>query len=263
MGLSRYFITHPLLLTLFIAHFLSDFHWEQPLPDGRKPFSKQMMWTQFLRITIPLVVLSLIFPEMTITNACLVLSHIVISLVKRFLLDKSLPLSQEQGIFLISQCAHLLVIVCFYWWFLVQNGEEVILYQYGIDWEQLEYLLRVILFILLVTKPMNVIFKLFFSKYQVKELSHLLLEKTTPERVHTKQEEDTVVGAGALIGNLERIIMGLFLILGQYTAIGLVFTAKSIARYDRISKSQAFAEYYLIGSLFSIIAVVIIYFVLF
>lgn len=56
--------------------------------------------------------------------------------------------------------------------------------------------------------------------------------------------------------------MGIFLLLGQYTAIGLVFTAKSIARYDKISKSQAFAECYLIGSLFSIISVLVLYILL-
>lgn len=96
-----------------------------------------------------------------------------------------------------------------------------------------------ILFILLISTPINILFKLYFSKYQ--------------------EEEQTVTGAGALIGQLERLIMGIFLLLGQYKAIGLVFTAKSIARYDKISKSQVFAEYYLIGSLFSIISVLVLY----
>ena len=67
------------------------------------------------------------------------------------------------------------------------------------------------------------------------------------------------MGAGAMIGILERLIMGLSLIFGQFTAIGLVFTAKSIARYNKISESQSFAEYYLIGSLFSMIAVLLVY----
>ena len=45
---------------------------------------------------------------------------------------------------------------------------------------------------------------------------------------------------------------------GQYSAVGLVLTAKSIARksiarYDRISKDQSFAEYYLLGTLLSTI----------
>lgn len=103
-----------------------------------------------------------------------------------------------------------------------------------------------LLFIILITKPVNIVFKLFFNKYQVTE----------------GEEELTVTGAGALIGQLERLIMGIFLLMGQFTAIGLVFTAKSIARYDKISKSQAFAEYYLIGSLFSIISVLLAYILL-
>lgn len=32
------------------------------------------------------------------------------------------------------------------------------------------------------------------------------------------------------------------------SAIGLVLTAKSIARYGRISKEKNFAEYYLLGT---------------
>ena len=40
-------------------------------------------------------------------------------------------------------------------------------------------------------------------------------------------------------------------------AVGLVLTAKSIARYDRISKDKDFAEYYLMGTLLSTICAVI------
>ena len=51
--------------------------------------------------------------------------------------------------------------------------------------------------------------------------------------------------------------MVIFISIGQYSAVGLVLTAKSIARYDRISKDQAFAEYYLLGTLLSTICAVI------
>ena len=50
-----------------------------------------------------------------------------------------------------------------------------------------------------------------------------------------------------MIGILERFIMALSLIFGQFASVSLVFTAKSIARYNKISESQSFAEYYLIG----------------
>jgi hypothetical protein len=39
--------------------------------------------------------------------------------------------------------------------------------------------------------------------------------------------------------------------------MGVVLTAKSIARYDRISKDQGFAEYYLLGTLMSTACVVL------
>ena len=57
-----------------------------------------------------------------------------------------------------------------------------------------------------------------------------------------------------MIGILERFIMALSLIFGQFASVGLVFTAKSIARYNKISESQSFAEYYLI-SMISVLVV--------
>lgn len=101
--------------------------------------------------------------------------------------------------------------------------------------------LNIILFIVLITKPTNVFFKIFFQKYQ-------------PE---SSQKVDTIPGAGATIGLLERIVMSICIIFNQFASIGLVFTAKSIARYNKISESPTFAEYYLIGSLFSILSVLL------
>lgn len=57
--------------------------------------------------------------------------------------------------------------------------------------------------------------------------------------------------AGRVIGNLERIIILTLVVAGQYGAVGLVVAAKSIARSEVISQGQA--EYYLIGTLASIL----------
>ena len=56
---------------------------------------------------------------------------------------------------------------------------------------------------------------------------------------------------GDFIGTLERIIMVVLMSINQHSAVGLVLTAKSIARYDKISKDQEFAEHYLLGTLLS------------
>ena len=57
--------------------------------------------------------------------------------------------------------------------------------------------------------------------------------------------------AGRFVGTLERMILLMLISLKQYSAIGLVLTAKSIARYDKIAKEPEFAEYYLLGTLLS------------
>ena len=63
---------------------------------------------------------------------------------------------------------------------------------------------------------------------------------------------------GRHIGTLERIIMMIFISIQQFSAVGLVLTAKSIARFDKIQKERDFAEYYLLGTLSSTICAVII-----
>ncbi len=67
---------------------------------------------------------------------------------------------------------------------------------------------------------------------------------------------------GTMSGSMERLLMALMIGLQQFSAIGLVLIAKSIARYDKISKRPAFAEYFLIGTLYSTIATVVLYILL-
>lgn len=99
-------------------------------------------------------------------------------------------------------------------------------------------------YILFIGRPSNSIFKLFFRKYQVE----------------TNEDSN---GAGSIIGIMERILMIMFLSVQQYTAIGFVLTAKSITRFDRITKDSKFAEYYLIGTLYSVMIAIAPYLLLF
>lgn len=54
---------------------------------------------------------------------------------------------------------------------------------------------------------------------------------------------------GALIGNLERFLILLLILQGQWEAIGLVVAAKSIARFEMVRER---AEYFLVGTLASV-----------
>lgn len=62
----------------------------------------------------------------------------------------------------------------------------------------------------------------------------------------------TPSGRGRVIGILERFLILTLLLVGQWGVIGFILAAKSIARFDQL-KEQTFAEYYLIGTLLSVL----------
>lgn len=73
--------------------------------------------------------------------------------------------------------------------------------------------------------------------------------------------ENTGFTAGRFIGGLERILVIIFLALGQYGSIALVFTAKSIARFKQLD-DRRFAEYYIFGTLLSAVTAAFVFFIL-
>ena len=239
--ISYYLFEHLPFTLALIAHFLGDFHFQSQQLANQKKLNFKALLTHLFWVGLPLLMIVIIFPFQINSFFFKVwLAHFAIDFIKYFLTNKGFIKSLwEKYVFLIDQILHLVAIFLIY-------GQ----YAYTaavLDAPKAEYpafpIFNILLLLVLITKPVNIVFKLFFSKYQPKE----------------GEEPKTKAGAGALIGQLERLTMAIFLIWGQFAAIGLVFTAKSIARFDRISKDQEFAEYYLIGSLFSIISVLLLY----
>lgn len=66
------------------------------------------------------------------------------------------------------------------------------------------------------------------------------------------EESSGIPGSGHLIGILERTFTLILIVLGQWAAIALLLTAKSIARFEEL-KDRRFAEYYLVGTLTSLL----------
>lgn len=108
-------------------------------------------------------------------------------------------------------------------------------------------LLTWIVLLLLVDRPTNSIIKNMLLKYKPAEST----------------EATCYNSAGAFIGTIERIVVLVFLSVNQYSAIGLILTAKSIARYQKITENKEFAEYYLLGTLLSVLLVITYYLLLF
>jgi hypothetical protein len=58
---------------------------------------------------------------------------------------------------------------------------------------------------------------------------------------------------GRLIGNLERIVLTIVVAAGSYAALAFLVAAKGVVRSDEFDKDREFAEYFLIGSLASVL----------
>jgi len=65
--------------------------------------------------------------------------------------------------------------------------------------------------------------------------------------------EDSLKNAGQFIGILERLFVFAFILLNQWSAIGLLIAAKSVFRFGDLSraKDRKLTEYILIGTLLS------------
>ncbi len=61
-----------------------------------------------------------------------------------------------------------------------------------------------------------------------------------------------LLGAGKKIGQVERAIILTLALMGEFGTISFVFVAKSMARFEQL-KERHFAEYYLLGTLLSIL----------
>lgn len=58
---------------------------------------------------------------------------------------------------------------------------------------------------------------------------------------------------GRLIGNLERIVLTIVVGAGSYSALGFLIAAKGLVRFEEFEKSREFTEYFLVGSLSSVL----------
>lgn len=67
-----------------------------------------------------------------------------------------------------------------------------------------------------------------------------------------EESEEHGPKSGRWIGMLERMLVLALSMLGEYSAIAFVFTAKSIARFKEIEQNRDFAEVYLLGTLTSV-----------
>lgn len=237
-------IHNQITILLLIAHFLGDYHLQSEVLSQAKNEYKNALIKHLAIHGGLLLLVWLVSGHLELFPLFIIVwfSHILIDLIKtrmqKMWVNHAKYLLQ---IYIIDQLAHIgTILVTSLVLFPETNALSIWIPDTILKW---------LLLTVLITKPANITFKVLFSQYQN--------FSTTP------QKDPTVPGAGAMIGNLERILSAVFLSLSALSSIGLIYTAKSIARFKLIEENQGFAEYYLIGTLFSILFVVIAYFLIF
>lgn len=216
-----------LALKLLIAHVLGDFVFQPDKWVLDKKHKKQKSRFLYYHLLTHLLTTSALL-EFNITHwpivTTIILSHFLIDLVKLNLEDDK----HGKLYFILDQIAHLTVI-----------GLLVYIYEpYKVNFEILytNQSLILILAILCVTYVSAIFMKLIMSYWLLEDNSN-----------------DSLKHAGKYIGILERLFVFGFIILNQWSAIGLLIAAKSVFRFGDLSraKDRKLTEYILIGTLLS------------
>ncbi len=271
-----------LILTAFFAHLIGDYYLqsEKIVQSSRTNFRSLLKHSLIYCIPF-IVVYFLAVPslQLMIYFGSLGLVHFLIAgiayILNRFPAKNILSRwkNKEFILFFGNRILHLVAIIwislCFYRRDLPLQPAPWIASQAAALNLSILMVMRWLDLLLLIFKPASLAIVNLSTRFQPSQLPRQTGRDSDPEKKETRaaaedlSQSNNVYGAGEMIGFLERILMVIFLSLGQYASIGLIMTAKSIARYDKITKNGAFAEDYLIGTLASIIIAICGYLVVF
>jgi len=237
------------LATLLLGHVIGDFYLQTNNMVKKKNASYKWFFAHGIvyATCIVLALLSLAWFGgvayswnllwMFILLSC---SHLTIDFLKKFI-------PSQKWLFSIDQAAHFACILLA--WCMWGRGLTVGYYIY----EYAGYL-NIPLGLLIILRPVGILLESGviwdFNKKKVAQKD----DKNKEEKKEQEEQKD----AGRIIGYLERIVVYFLLLSGEYSAIGLVISAKSIARFPEIKdkKSNLKANTYIIGTFLSLTAVV-------
>lgn len=239
-----------IIMTLFlVGHVLGDFYLQsnELAKSKNQSFNKLILHALIYLFSMTLILIPIFGLSFLKWVILVSLLHFLIDWVM-FYLNKKQIVVDKLSIYLFDQLIHLITILIAIG--LIFLLSETIHYttffnmisnHSSID---IELILKWILAIAIVIQPTSITINKFLSQY----------EPTT-----ANEEDIGHPGAGSFIGVLERLIILVMLSQNQYGAIGFVLTAKSIARYNKIAEDPQFSEYYLLGTLLSMLLVIVVH----
>lgn len=219
-------MTNTLFLSLVLAHIFGDFYLQTDKCCKQKETRKFKSCFLYVHAIIIGLLSWIIIPSYNFGLWALLIavSHLVIDAIK---------IHCPKGLwsFVIDQLLHLGILSAIS--NIYEPAKELPLQMIDCSGSGSFSISLLILAILLCMKPANILIKLILEKYQVGE----------------SESCNNIKNAGALIGNLERILTIVFVLLGQFEAIGFIVAAKSILRFKDTDTAKT--EYVLAGTFLS------------
>mgnify|MGYP001325837393 FL=1 len=213
-----------ILVKLLLAHILADFIWQPKHWVVHKEIKKHRSIYLYIHSFLHGLISYVLIAEFNFFwyAVLIMLSHGIIDYIKISFQNKK----TSRNWFFIDQIAHIIIIVLV---FIMYHFNKIPnIYFTDKFW-------KFSTAIIFLTLPSSIIIRTIISKW-------------TP-----LTKDDALQNAGNFIGIVERLFVFYFVISANITAIGFLFTAKSIFRFGDLTeaKDRKLTEYVLIGTLLS------------
>ena len=213
-----------LFLSILIAHIVGDFFLQtDKLCEAKNTKKFRSLYLYIHPLIVGLLAWGIIWSlDFWPYALILAVTHLIIDAIK-------IQFKSGLAPFLIDQLFHLVIIV---WVVCNYNVNGQLPLELFFSSGYTVYLLFAVA-CLICLKPTNILIKLVLDDY----------------KIGINNECSEIKNAGALIGNLERILSLIFIVLGQYEVIGFIIAAKSLLRFKETDIAKT--EYVLAGTFLS------------
>jgi len=223
-------------IILLIGHMIADFFLQSSkMAENKKTNIKMLLYHSSVYLFV-LAAINLIFVKLQFAIWTILIiagSHFIIDFIRTKIDNKIENRKITFITFIIDQILHVVVIIATYFSLNLATNVNFIYRKCECFDDFNKIIVYCFLFVLLL------------------DPSAVFIKKTFSFLFGNDTNNDVGNNIGSVIGKLERIITALLLLYNQYGVIGLVLTAKSIARFKQL-EDKNFAERYLVGTLLSI-----------
>ena len=217
-----------LFLKLILAHLIGDFLLQSSKSVKSKEEKKLKSPALYYHIFFHAAVTSILLWDTQYW------AGILFIVITHFLIDASKLSFQSSKngkyLFFLDQALHILVLSTVWMYY---EGNE-----FSLAWLQSTWFLLSVISLYFLTQPTSIIIKVLISNW-------------SPQTEEGANE--SLENAGKYIGILERLFVFVFVVTGNWDAIGFLIAAKSVFRFGDLkeSKDRKLTEYILIGTLIS------------